>query len=580
MANEKKKMRRSVKINILVPVLLIWIVAITSSTLAIKNVHQVNKNATTISNEYMTRISKLAEIQNQIQVIHKTALSHIIATDMDSLVLLMKSIKSLQVELDKCLSDYKKYVSEGEVEAFEIIKTNYESFKYDVASLMAFSAAGEKEKAYALANGNISSYGKEMENQIASIISMTNKDADKAKEDLDSVYRKALTQGIIVIVVSVLGLITAMYAVIKLVVKPIRKINTQIQDIIQGIEEENGDLTKRVSVVSNDEIADLGVAINMFMEKLQNTMRLIVENSRKMEIVVNEVEESIKTSTDSAADLSAVTEELAATMVEVGDSAETINQNTEQMRIKLEHIAGKTIEINEYSKNMKTSADKMEQDAMANMNQTSKKVKEIVDILTMAITDSQSVDHVNELTNDILNISSQTNLLALNASIEAARAGEAGKGFAVVADEIRQLADSSRQTANNIQEINTIVMNAVHNLAENANNLVEYMNDSILPEFEKFVESGGEYQKNATFIEETMTDFTVKTGDIQNGFNQIAESINSITNAIEEGVKGVTGAANSTQRLVEDMDKINNKMSENQEIAGVLQESTDVFKHF
>ena len=155
------------------------------------------------------------------------------------------------------------------------------------------------------------------------------------------------------------------------------------------------------------------------------------------------------------------------------------------------------------------------------------------------------------LTNEILSISSQTNLLALNASIEAARAGEAGKGFAVVADEIRQLADSSRETANRIQEINVVVTNAVHNLAGNANNLVEYLNE-----------------------------FTDKTDALKRAMDEIAASISTITDAIDEGAKGVNGAAESTQMLVVDMEKISNRMDVNEKIAGVLQQGTDIFTKF
>lgn len=176
-----------------------------------------------------------------------------------------------------------------------------------------------------------------------------------------------------------------------------------------------------------------------------------------------------------------------------------------------------------------------------------------------------------------MSISSQTNLLALNASIEAARAGEAGKGFAVVAEEIRQLADSTRDTANRIQDINAVVTGAVHNLADHSNNMVTYMREDILPEFETFVTTGGQYKEDAAYIEGVMNEFAEKTDELKTVMAEITGSIHSITNAIEEGVKGVTGAAESTQVLVEDMDHIAKRMGENSEIAGDLKEETAIF---
>lgn len=383
----------------------------------------------------------------------------------------------------------------------------------------------------------------------------------------------------IIMLILVLLFVT-LYGVFMLVIRKLNVATKEIKGIIKGIDDRQGDLTRRITILSNDEVADLGNGINTFMEKLQNIMKLIIINSQKLEAVVGEVQQNLHTSNDSAADLSAVTEELSATMQEIGESASVINQNAEAVLEKVVEIAGKSGEINEYSKGMKESADKLEADARTNMERTNLKVNEILNVLNQAIEDSRSVEQVNGLTNDILNISSQTNLLALNASIEAARAGEAGRGFAVVAEQIRQLADSSRETANHIQQINGIVTNAVHNLSDNADNLVSYMKESILPEFAAFVEGGAQYRENATYIESVMNEFTEKTDALKNEVDSIADSISSITHAIEEGAKGVNGAAQSTQTLVADMDNINERMNENREIASALQKETDVFTKF
>lgn len=202
----------------------------------------------------------------------------------------------------------------------------------------------------------------------------------------------------------------------------------------------------------------------------------------------------------------------------------------------------------------------------------------ILTVLGQAIEDSKSVNQVNSLTDDILNIASQTNLLALNASIEAARAGEAGRGFAVVATEISQLASASQEAANRIQQINAVVTGAVHNLADHANGLVEYMNEAILPEFESFVEAGGEYREKASYIESSMGEFTERTDMLKETMTEIADSINTIAHAIEEGVNGVSNAADSTQVLVNDMDNITRHMDENQTIASDLKKETEIFK--
>ncbi len=574
------KKRLSLKYIILVPVIILGIVSVVSNIGSMNSLKIVNNTATKIVEENLSNITSLSEIQKEAAAIHRLALSHIIASDFDSMVALVDSVRVEETKLDDMLNEYSKNLPKDDEQAFEQFVNSYEGLKYEIANLLAYSGNSKKTAAYELANGAISDYSSDMDAQVEIMMNNAGTQSEIASAELAAKYNSARVRDVFIIILILVLMLVTLYGVFMLVIRKLNVATKEIKGIIKGIDNRQGDLTRRITILSNDEVADLGNGINTFMEKLQNIMKLIIANSQKLEEVVGEVQQNLHTSNDSAADLSAVTEELSATMQEIGESASVINQNAEAVLEKVVEIAGKSGDINEYSKGMKESADKLEADARTNMERTNLKVNEILTVLNQAIEDSKSVEQVNGLTNDILNISSQTNLLALNASIEATRAGDAGRGFAVVAEQIRQLADSSRETANRIQQINGIVTNAVHNLSDNADNLVSYMKESILPEFAAFVEGGAQYRENATYIENVMNEFTEKTDALKNEVDSIAESISNITHAIEEGAKGVNGAAQSTQTLVADMDNINEKMNENREIASALQKETDVFTKF
>lgn len=573
--NQKKKL--STKLIILIPVFILGIFSIISNVMSVFNIRNVNRSAVQISEVSLKNVSGLAEIQKQTQDIHNLGLSHIIAVDLDSMIQLVEKIRSQEDALEKDLESYKIYVTPDTKKEYNDIKKNYEELKYECANVMAFSAAGKSEDAYELANGKISKCADAIESDIESIKKIVNQDANAQRQKLTSAYHSSIGTSIVTILISIAALFSAMVAVLRWVIYPLANTNREMNEIISEIDNRQGDLTRRVTITNNKEVASVGGGINAFMAKLQEIFRMISSNSRDLEGVVNEVRESVQTSNGSVSDLSALTEELSATMQDISDNASRINENTESVAGEVKSIAEKTIEINQYTKEMKEHAEAMEHAARENMDTTGAKVNDIVSVLSQAIEDSNSVNQVDNLTNDILNIASQTNLLALNASIEAARAGDAGKGFAVVASEISQLAAASQEAANNIQSINAIVITAVHNLADNANGLVEYMNEKILPEFQKFVESGGAYHDKATFIEGVMADFEAKTDSLQNSMDEIANSVNTISHAIEEGVSGVVSAADSTQVLVSDMDKISKKMDENFAIAEGLKKETSVF---
>ena len=226
---------------------------------------------------------------------------------------------------------------------------------------------------------------------------------------------------------------------------------------------------------------------------------------------------------------------------------------------------------------MRARADAMESSARLSMEVTGQKTTEILTVLEEAIYQSKSVNQISSLTDDILGISSQTTLIALNASLEAARAGEAGKGFAMVAREVRQLADSSRETAGRIQEINKVITEAVTHLAENAQNLIDYLNESILTEFQTFVDSGRQYREDAMYIEQAMDEFNSRTDHLRGSMTEIVDAISMITSSIGDSASGIAGVARSTQSLVSDMEDITGRMDTNQEIVNRLKQETKAF---
>lgn len=578
--NNKPKVKGKKKLStklILIPVFVVGFVSVISSGLSLKNLSKVNDAASQIVDTSMVGTEMLNDIEMETVNIHTLALAHIISTDLSSMIDIVSEVRNHEEKLKQLLDDYNPYVTLETKRNYRIICENYTSLVKECGNVMAYSAAGKNEEAYKTANGSIAKYSNNIEKAILSMREHVNSVTQEERKSLESTYRASVVTCTFTIAISIIALLFVVFAVVTMVIKPLLRTQKEINGIIVNIDNKKGDLTQRVTPINNAEVDAVGKGINVFMTKLQAIFKAVVTNSARMERVVDDVRQSVQTSNSSVSDLSALTEELSATMQDISENASVINTNTDNVAKEVELIAEKTDELTGYTKDMKAHAQSMESVARTNMESTDRKVSEILEVLQKAIEDSNSVKQVNSLTNDILNIASQTNLLALNASIEAARAGEAGRGFAVVASEISQLAAASQEAANNIQRINAVVTNSVNNLSDNANGLVSYINDSILPEFERFVESGVEYNDKASFIEGTMTDFKEKTDSLKQSMLEISSSINTISHAINEGVNGVVSAADSTQLIVEDMDNISHKMDENYEIADSLKKETSIF---
>jgi len=384
------------------------------------------------------------------------------------------------------------------------------------------------------------------------------------------------------LVVNVIIMVAALIIIIIVrtsIVKPAKIASKHINTIMEGIEQGEGNLTERLTVKSRDEIGQLAMGINAFLDQLQNIMVKLRGSSQGMNAQVNNIQASIVTSEGSASDVSATMQQMSASMEEIAATLDTIASESRTVMESVQGMKDLAKEGVNVTDVIKVKAEDIRQDAMNSKENTIKMIGENKKLLETAIENSRSVDKINELTNDILGIASQTNLLALNASIEAARAGEAGRGFAVVADEIRDLAERSKETANNIQEISVLVTEAVNALAGNANEMLDFIDGTVLGDYDKLVDVANQYYADADTLDEMMDVIDDKSTEIENNITSINEGIDGINTAVDESAQGVTNVADSASQLVEMLGSIRNDAESNREISDELSSEVAQFKH-
>ena len=571
---------KSVKNKIMIPVLLLAVIAFATSILSIMNADSISKKGDDIANNYLVTIETVGYLSESTQKLTRSAYSYIVAEGDAAKKSVKDNIESLKSEIDGYMKDYEQTLDENEETAYSSYKNYYSQFLTQFAVLEKYVDTNQTVNASKLANNNLVDVCNSLESALDDMTNSEVEATDHAMRQMHALAAFAKTTGGVCFVFAIGALIVAFLISTRKVVNPIVKTNKELKEISALINDNNGDLTKRVNVKSSDEIGQLAQGINQFLDILQNTIGKIVEGSKNLDNMINSVGENVTVSNDNAQDVSSAMEELSATMQEIAATIQTVNDNTESVGKNVVDIADKTEQINNYSQDMRERADSLAKSADENKRTTDEMVGNIVGTLKKAIEDSKSVERVNELTGEILNISSQTNLLALNASIEAARAGEAGKGFAVVADEIRQLADSSRDTANNIQAINEHVTSAVYQLIDNSNKIIKYIEETILADYDSFVQAGAQYNEDACYISETMQEFAEKTEKLKELMKNTVESIEGISSGVEQSANAVTSSAVSTSQLVEQMNSIDKEMSESRNTVGELKAQTDVFKNF
>ncbi len=578
----KKKEKRKVGIlsKIMLPVLILGIAGLVGSVSTLMSLRTNESSSDVVAGNGIDAIVALDELSIKFEQTQKLTMVYCTAgSNADLKQYVMEQLQTYSEKVanyEKQLKDMDGYLSDEDMNTLDDTIEMLDTAQQETLALLA-QADTDPQEAIIAAVEKHTEWSSTLAANIDKLIENNDDRIEKLTSDRKAAYKRSFIIANIMTAIIAVAFILTVVVAYKSIVLPLRKQKEQLFEVIDDINNGKGDLTKRLTVSSKDEIGESSAGINRFIETLQGIMSKIISNSHTLDGVVGSVASSVASSNDSANDISAIMEELSATMQEVSATTNNVSDSTGSAEEMVKDMAEQTDMLSGYAQQMKIRAVELEKGAKENMDNTSTVIKQITEEMQEALDNSKSVEKVSQLTDEILSISSQTNLLALNASIEAARAGEAGKGFAVVADEIRQLADSSRKTANNIQSINEMVILAVQGLVKSSEKIISYINDTILPDYGSFVKSGQQYSDDAVHIDESMTAYAENARNILERMTEIAEAIEGISQAVEESANGVTDAAMNVDSLVQSISDVNGQMHENSSVARNLKDEAENF---
>lgn len=554
--------------------------------IAIVTLGVLANSLTTITNRSQELMNNQVEKTNTIHSIYEDYLdmymnlyAHVntkLANIMDKRA---EDIYKTREEMWQKMEAYKAEITSEEVQAtYDTIESRLISFDQCVDSIIEASRKNDKEGATLLITNNLSMLNDTIQSNMQKLLDYSGEELETGKADLQKTAAQSNDVILAVIILLVVAAVLITIIAIRIIVMPIRRIAKVINGMIEDIHNGEGDLTNRVPVKTKDEISMLARGVNEFLDILQDMIGGVISCGQEIDRQQQNVNAVVDKTNRNAGETSSTMEELAASIEEVSATASYVNENTKQAGESVEQMVDKAVNGTKFADEIRNRAEELQKLAQNSKESAGGIIKEFEVTLQASIEDSRKIESIGSLTDDILSIASKTNLLALNASIEAARAGEAGRGFAVVADEIRVLADSSKETANNIQEISGEVVDAVTTLADNARSLVDFMNKRVLPDYEILENTGEQYLNDSITVDRMMSEIRDSMEKVGAVMQTVAESNDNITNNVQESAQGVMEVVGNTTALADNMQDIINALEQVSGVINHLSEQTACFK--
>ncbi len=535
-----------------------------------------NKNMQSLYSENLIPVQYINENRNQSRAMEADIYYIMLRTDDKDVQ--NENVKDLEERTKIFHETWAKYkerdMDEFEKQRIASIESRFQKYSSGTDQVVKLALEGKTDEAL-VKYYEVESIGDKFQEESKELAKYN---ADRAKNTNDrnkEDFKRVVTLFQIMMLTSIFIEIILSLVISKSIAKPL-EISVEYLNTIS-----RGDFSSEVPEIFNkrkDEIGTMGKSMVLMRESLTELITSLKIQSGNIESIVNSTLQNVNDLNANIEEVSATTEELSAGMEETAASSEEMNASSEEIERAVQSIANRTQDGAVSAARINKRAIEIKNEVVESQQKISVIFEHNKEALEKAIENSRVVQKINILSESIMQITSQTNLLALNAAIEAARAGEAGRGFSVVAEEIRKLAEQSKDTVIEIQNITNKVTKSVNDLSDSSNELLKFMSVDVGEDYKHMLNVAEMYSEDANLIDELVTDFSSTSQELLASTEEIIKTIQQVAQASNEGAEGTGTIAEKIIYITQRSLEITKETENSKEVANKLKIEVDKFK--